>query len=561
MNYQEVIFGIIGGLAVFIFGMNIMSDGLKNLGSETFKKILNTLTKKRFIALFVGTLITCIIQSSGATSVMVIGFLNAGLLAFEQGVAVMLGADIGTTLTAWIVSTMGISKFSLTTYALPIIAIGFMINFSFKKRKPKMFGQILLGFGLVFLGLGIMSDGVKTLKESQAVMNLFAKFSDNPILGILVGLVITSILNSSSATIAIIQVMAFQGVFGLETALPFMMGADIGSTATAQFASIGGTRLANGLAMANTYFKIFAVILFYPVLTSGLLAYWPRLIIPDHFAGTTGTSTNIMMQIALAHTTYIIICVLIFSTIGWPLLLKLTKRFSLLHKKAEDGTADHIRYLDPLLLKTPSIALEQCLRELGYMTRLSHKNIVAAFTAFVNNDLKNIEKIKQREEEIDTLQHQITMFLVKLSQEDLIDRDRRFIPDLIHCINDAERIGDHAKNLSEFTQVMVENKQEMPIDAKRDLLNYFGLLDKEFNACIDALDTRSPVKIKEALMFEAQVDREFPVMNQNNVDRLEKRETTVQAGIIFLDMITNFEKIGDHLSNIAERIVPAEVES
>jgi phosphate:Na+ symporter len=559
MNYQEVIFGIVGGLAVFVYGMNIMSDGLKNLGSETFKKILNTLTKNRFIALFVGTFITCIIQSSGATSVMVIGFLNAGLLVFEQGVAVMLGADIGTTLTAWIVSTMGISKFSLTTYALPIIAIGFVINFAFKKRKPKMFGQILLGFGLVFLGLGIMSDGVKTLKESQAVMNLFAKFSDNPILGILVGLVITSILNSSSATIAIIQVMAFQGVFGLETALPFMMGADIGSTATAQFASIGGTRLANGLAMANTYFKIFAVIMFYPILTTGLFARWTRLLMPDQLSGVVGSS-NIMMQIALAHTTYITICVLIFSTIGWPLLIKLTKRFSLLHKKVDERAGEGIRYLDPLLLKTPSIALEQCLRELGYMTRLSHKNIVAAFTAFVNNDLKNIEKIKQREDEIDALQHQITSFLVKLSQEDLIEKDRRFIPELIHCINDAERIGDHAKNLSEFAQLMIEKKQEMAIDAKRDLLNYFSLLDKEFNACIEALDTRSPATIKEALMFEEQVDREFPAMNQNNVVRLEKRETTVQAGIIFLDMITNFEKIGDHLSNIAERIIPAEVE-
>jgi phosphate:Na+ symporter len=560
MNYQEVIFGIVGGMAIFIYGMNLMSDGLKNMGSETFKRILHSLTKNRFIAIFVGNFITCIIQSSGATSVMVIGFLNAGLLAFEQGVAVMLGADIGTTLTAWIVSTMGISKFSLSTYALPIITIGFVVNFAAKKRKPKMFGLVLLGFGLIFLGLGIMSDGVGTLKESQTVMNLFAKFSDNPILGILVGLIVTATLNSSSATIAIIQVMAFQGVFGLETALPFMMGADIGSTATAQLASIGGTRLANGLAMANTYFKTFAVIIFYPILTSGLLAWWTRMVVPDHIVATTGVSSNIMMQIALAHTTYITICVVIFSTIGWPLLLKLTKRFSLLHKKTGEKATDGIRYLDPLLLKTPSIALEQCLKELGYMTRLSYKNIVAAFTAFVGNDLKNIEKIKQREEEIDALQEQITGFLVKLSQEDMTEKARRFIPELIHCINDAERIGDHAKNLAEFTQMMIENKQEMTIDAKRDLLNYFGLLDKEFCACIDALDTRSPAKIKEALAFEQQVDKEYPIMNQNNVDRLEKRETTVQAGIIFLDMITNFEKIGDHLSNIAERIVPADAE-
>jgi len=281
MNIQDTLFGFLGGLAVFLFGMKLMSDGLKKMGSAAFKRVLNTLTKNRFAAIGVGLFITCLIQSSSATSVMVVGFVNAALLPFAQAVAVILGADIGTTITAWLVSAIGLGRFSLTHYALPAIFVGFTTNFVAKNRQRKMVGQAILGFGLLFLGLGTMSAGLSEIKESPLLMDFFATYGENPFLGLLAGTVVTVVIQSSSVTIAIIQLMAFQGIFGLEAALPLMFGADIGTTITAQLAAIGGTRGARGVAMANSFFKLFGALLFFPFLLTGLLHDALQFVLPD----------------------------------------------------------------------------------------------------------------------------------------------------------------------------------------------------------------------------------------------------------------------------------------
>jgi phosphate:Na+ symporter len=355
MDIQEVIFGTLGGLALFLFGMNYMSEGLKMIGSESLKRALQSLTKTRGSAILVGMGITCLIQSSSATSVMVVGFVNAGLLTLSQSIAVVLGADIGTTMTAWLVSTMGIGKFKITAFALPIIAVGFLIFFIAKKRKRKMIGQTILGFGLLFLGLGIMSDGVKSIKESQMLLEFFKDFGQNPFLGILAGALVTCIIQSSSATIAIVQVMAFQNIFGLDTALALMFGADIGTTITAQLAAIGGTRRARAVAMANSLFKLFGVLLFVPLLVTGVLESAVLYFIPDKIASETGTNGTVMAQIAATHTLYIATSVVIFSTLLWPLLIKAAKRLAQIKDDAEKA-----RHLDPILLDTPPVALEQC---------------------------------------------------------------------------------------------------------------------------------------------------------------------------------------------------------
>jgi phosphate:Na+ symporter len=382
MDYQDVLFKFFGGLAIFLFGMNLMSDGLKKIGSESFKRFLQTLTKHRFTAIFVGLVITCAIQSSSATSVMVVGFINAGLLAFEQGVAVVLGADIGTTITAWIVSALGIGKFKLAAYALPVIAVGFVINLSARSRKKKMIGQALLGFGLLFLGLGTMADGIAPVKKSPVVHEVFAACGHNPFLGVLAGTVATMIIQSSSATIAIVQVMASQGVFDLDTALPLMLGDNIGTTITAQLAAIGGTKGARGMAMANSLFKIFGTALFLPLLLMGVYQDGIRLLISDGTAGANGINSTIMVQIAVAHSAFNIINTAIFSMILWPLLIKSARKVSFGKGSFEDEKKD-LLYLDPLLLANPPMAIEQCARELGYMTRQAHKNIVASFNAFL----------------------------------------------------------------------------------------------------------------------------------------------------------------------------------
>ncbi len=553
MNTQDVIFGTVGGLAIFLFGMKYMSEGLKNLGSASFKRILQSLTKNKGTAILVGMGMTCLIQSSSATSVMVVGFVNAGLLILEQAIAVVLGADIGTTITAWIVSAMGLGKFKITAYALPVIAIGFLINFVGKKHKTKMAGQVILGFGLLFLGLGTMSDSVKSIKESQMVMDVFVRFGKNPILGVIAGTFVTMVIQSSSATIAIVQVMAFQNIIGLDAALALMFGADIGTTITAQLAAIGGTKAARGVAMANTLFKIFGAAVFIPLLLSGWYEDAVRFVIPDQMSSAAGTNGAVMAQIAAAHTAYISINVIIFSTVLWPLLVKGSKKLARIREGMDDN-GEKIRYLDPLLLNTPTIALEQCIREITFMTEQCHKNIRRSFEAFMNKDLSNVDKIEKQEELIDRLQTDITSFLVKLSRRELNVPQSKAIPLLIHCINDAERIGDHAENLVELTELKVNHNLTLSEHGRRDLQNYFDLVDRQFRAVLFALREQTEEGTSQAVELEDQINSQYVIISHNHVTRLESGVCTIQTGVVFLDMMANLEKIGDHLINIAERV-------
>ena len=558
MNVEETIFSFFGGLALFLFGMKLMSDGLKKASSSLFKKVLNALTRNRYLAIVVGLAITCLIQSSSATSVMVVGFVNAGLLAFSQAVAVILGADIGTTITAWLVSAMGLGKFSLSHYALPAIFVGFLINFTAKKRKRRMFGQAILGFGLLFLGLGTMSGGLREIKDSPMLMEFFATYGVNPLLGLLVGTIVTVIIQSSSVTIAIIQLMAFQGIFGLETALPLMFGADIGTTITAQLASIGGTKGARGVAMANTFFKLLGALLFFPLLLTGVLAPAAQALLPDQIDPETGTNSMIMAQIAATHTVYITINVLIFSTVMWPVLLRISRWAA--RYDEDEGHGQDTRHLDPLLLNTPPIAIEQCVVQLNHMTLLAHKNIKAAYQAFLDKDTREVTEIREREERIDELQTEITEYLVKLSARDLHPRESRAIPRLIHCINDAERIGDHAENLLELAEISIGENRELSDAAKAELKDYYSLIDRQFVCVQEAMKTREVGAVGEALAIEEQINEDQEEITQNHIVRLEAGICTVQAGVMFLEMIANLEKIGDHLTNIAERLDVCDME-
>jgi phosphate:Na+ symporter len=550
MDIQAVIFGTVGGVALFLFGMNFMSEGLKMMNSESFKRVLQSLTKTRGSAIMVGMGVTCLIQSSSATSVMVVGFVNAGLLALSQAIAVVLGADIGTTITAWLVSTMGIGKFKITTYALPVIAVGFLIFFISRMRKHKMLGQAILGFGLLFLGLGIMSDGIRSIKESQMVLELFESFGQNPLLGIFAGALVTCIIQSSSATIAIVQVMAFQSIFGLDAALALMFGADIGTTITAQLAAIGGTRRARAVAMANSLFKLFGALLFVPLLATGVLASAVLTVIPGSVNVETGTNGVVMAQIAATHTVYIAVNVILFSTLFWPLLVKASKRLA----RISDDAEEKARYLDPILLDTPPVALEQCYKQVAFMTRLVRENIKAAFTSFIERNLNDLKKIESKEARIDDIQELITSYLVELSRRALSEKESRTIPRLIHCINDAERSGDLAENFCELTELQINKELTIPETARLDLQKYFGLVDRQFEAVIHALEEKDAASVSLALQLEEQINGGFQVMFDRHVTRLDDGTCTVHTGVVVMDVAANLEKIGDHLTNIAERV-------
>lgn len=552
MDIQAVIFGSVGGLALFLFGMNFMSEGLRFMGGESFKRVLQSLTKTRGSAIFVGLGITCLIQSSSATSVMVVGFVNAGLLHLSEAIAVVLGADIGTTITAWIVSAMGIGKFKITAFALPILAIGFPIYLASKTRKRKMLGQAILGFGFLFLGLGTMSEGIKPIKESQMVMDFFETFGQNPVLGVVAGVMVTCVIQSSSATIALVQVMAFQNIFGLEPALALMFGADIGTTVTAQLAAIGGTRGARAVAMANSIFKLFGAAIFMPLLVTGLLPLLVTMFLPNQISASTGTNGAVMAQIAAAHSFYIALNVVLFSTLFWSILLRMSKRLGRI--KDQDEIQEKTRYLDPILLDTPPIALEQCYKEVAYMTRLCRKNIRASFACFANGDLGKQKEIAERESLIDQFQTNITAYLVELSSRHLSIAESKTIPKLIHAINDAERVGDHAENLMELTQLKLEKKLALSTEAQQDLDHYFHLVDQQFEATISALDNKSADSVSRVIELEEEINGQYEVMFANHVTRLDDGTCTVHTGVIVMDVVGNLEKIGDHLTNIAERV-------
>jgi len=546
MNVQTTVFGLIGGLALFLYGMNLTSAGLRGMGSESFKRIMHTLTRNRPTAILVGMGVTCLIQSSSATSVMAVGFVNAGLLAMDQAVAVVLGADIGTTITAWIVSATGIEKINIADYSLPLVALGFLINFVAKQRKRKMLGQVILGFGLLFLGLGTMSMGVREFRESDALREFFALHCDNPFLGILAGTVVTMVIQSSSATIAIVQLMAFQNLFGLEVALPLMVGANIGTTITAQLAAIGGSKRARGLAMANTAFKVLTAAAMVPLLTTGLWEDAIRFILPD----TSGSGgVRVMLQIAIAHTTFIALGVVLFSSALWKPLIKIARWTA----RMRDDMTGQIDRLDPLLLETPPFAIELTTRELTKMVHLCRENLRAAFRAFTERDLSQSHAISERESAIDQMQERITSYLVALSQRDLAVKVSAAIPELIHAINDAERIGDHAENLVELAQQRISGGVELSADGMGELREYFELLDRQFATTLEALEAGSRKAVNTALVLEGQVNAEHDRLTQCHISRLESGTCTVQAGILFVEMLINLEKVGDHLTNIAER--------
>ena len=406
MIWLSIAFQTVGGLGVFLFGMTIMSDGLKLAASDRVRNILSHLTKNRLLALMIGLGVTALIQSSSASTVMTIGFVNAGLLNLKQAVSVNLGANIGTTFTAWLIAIIG--KFKISTYALPAIGIGFYLKTFAKKQRFIEIGMILLGFGLLFLGLDIMKDAFGPIKESPIVMDTFARFSTNPLLGVLVGTVFTMILQSSSATIAIVQLLAFQGVISFDAALPLILGDNIGTTITAELASIGTNLESRRAARANTLFNVFGVCFILPFVWLGLYGRFVEFVFPGEI-----TPTNIMAHIAVAHSAFNIINAAIF-VVFVDVLIKAASTLVIKGKKAVQMTPE---LLQEHLLSTPAIAMEQVVKEIIRMAKLARMGVEYAQKGFNENNEVLLTKASEIEHATDEFQHAITGYLVRISEQ------------------------------------------------------------------------------------------------------------------------------------------------
>jgi phosphate:Na+ symporter len=551
MVLTHMIFYTFGGLGLFLYGMGLMSEGLKKAAGQKLRKLLESMTGNPVMGLTMGFVVTGIIQSSSATTVMLIGLVNAGLMTLRQAIPVIFGANIGTTVTAWIVSLTGLNL-DINNFALPMIGVGFLMDLLGKSRQVKSSGQILLGFGLLFLGIDFMKEAFTGLEQNQAVQAWLGGFGTRPIMALLAGMAITFVIQSSSASIAIIQILATSGVFGhdwmnvLNAAIPFVLGANIGTTITAQLAAIRTNVSSRRTAWAHSMFNVIGTLYFMPLVYIGW--YSKFVVSVSHWELNQET---VAATIAVGHTMFNLINSLAFL----PFYRVLEKIVTKMIRPRAGELVDRSVVLEVHLLDTPVLALGQARREILHMTKEARESLVSAMEAIMNNDRKKIDLTRKLEELVDDYQLQITSYLVALSQRELSEEVSVELPVLLHMVNDLERVGDHAVNLVEIAERKMDHKVVFSDDAKAEAEELFKEAFGMFDHVMSALEGNNIQAAHHALVNENQLNKMQVKFRRNHVRRMADRLCSAEVGVIFIDIVDNVEKIGDHLTNIAESVI------
>ncbi len=538
----ETISLVVGGLGLFMFGMREMSGALKRVAGDRMRHILRALTSNVFFAVLAGTGITCLVQSSSATTVMVVGFVNAGLMTLRQAVGVIMGANIGTTITSWLVSLVSVMKMlKITNYALPAIGVGFAMQM-LGRRRWKDWGTLIFGFGLMFFGLALMKDAFDPMADSQAVKNIVTKWAGNPLTGVLIGALMTCIIQSSSATIAIAQVLAMTGMIELDQALPLIIGDNIGTTITAQLASMQSNVNAKRAARAHFVFNLLGCLVMLPLLFGKRYAGFISRIMP---------TDNVAAQIALGHTIFNVTATIVFM----PLAGMLAAVAKLMVPGKEDVVHVEPQYLEEHLLDNPPIALEQARREVVRMIELASSAVHDASEAFFRQDRKELLLVRQKEDAIDNLQDKITQYLIKVSQRSLGPHESRELPVLLHSVNDIERIGDHAINLTEVAERRIDDKLPFTEDALDELGQMRAVVEQMFDTVIQALEHSDPEAAKPVFELEARLNAMQQEFRENHLSRLSAGDCDYYSGLAFVDCVYYYEKVGDYLVNAAQAVM------
>jgi phosphate:Na+ symporter len=546
----DMIFGTLGGLGLFLYGMMRMSDGLKKVAGKKLKDILESMTKRRIFGFLVGAGTTALIQSSSAATVMVVGFVNAGLLTLKQAISVIIGTNVGTTATAWLVSISGFEAFKVTDYALPAVAIGFALQIFGRKQRSKNVGQILIGFGILFIGICFMKDAFIPLKESEDAHKALIWFGHNPLLAILAGTVITMLLQSSSASVALIQMLAIQGAFGndwkqvLMVVIPFILGDNIGTTITAQLAALQANRNARRAAWAHTMFNVIgAFICFWFIAQVGKLV--------DIITPWGLNETTIAVSIAVTHTTIKIFEAAFFL----PLTGVLEKLVLKLVPQKPGELLLQPTVLEQHLLATPELAMNQARREIVRMARASKRAVNQAVDGLVEDNMRKLDIARTTEDVTDTLQYEITSYLAALSTKALSNEMSVQLPVLLHTINDLERIGDHAVNIVEIAERKIEQKLTFSDLALTDAAQLKKEVEQMCDYIITALENNDTDAAKSALVNEDNLNKMQIDFRRSHVQRMSEGLCSPEAGLIFCDLVDNVEKVGDHLTNIAQAVI------
>ena len=543
------LFMFIGGLGMFLYGMHVMADGMQKSAGNKMKDFLGMLTGNRFMAVGIGALITAIIQSSGATTVMVVGFVSAGLMTLSQAVGVIMGANIGTTITAWIVSLsqLGDSAALLNPqfYAPLLVGIGALIIMFAKSNKKQNIAEIIIGVGLLFLGLKSMSGAIKPYTDAPIFSIVFTTLGYNPILGILAGAVITALLQSSSVSVGILQTLAVNGLVGTNAAVFITLGENIGSCVTALLSAMGGSRTAKRAATIHLSFNVIGAILF------GVICTALFIVRPD-IAGHKITP----VEISLFHTGF----KLTMTVLLFPFAEKLVDLSGFLIKETEaDKLAAEeegsILHLDPRIFEQPSIAVVALSNEVVRMGEMVLENVRRAVNVCFSRDEKEIEKVFEVEKRVNRINKELTEYLIHANNLSLNNRQKLIVANLFNSLTDIERSGDHAENITEQVQLLIERNQEFSELGHNDLLEITAAVDEAFDGAIQARKTGSKEIAAHVGECEDKVDQLRDDMKIRHIDRLSRGECDPSAGIVFIEIVDNLERISDHAENLAQYVL------
>lgn len=526
------IFTVVGGLGLFIYGMKLMGDGLERTAGDRLKSLLELLTRNRFLGVLVGFIVTAIVQSSSAITVMVIGLVNAGLMDLAQATGVIMGANVGTTITAQLIA------FKLTKFALPAIAIGTAITMFSKQKIQKSIGQVILGFGILFFGMETMETALKPLADLPQFVNFIASFGKTPILGVLAGFITTGVIQSSSATIGILQALASQGIVDLSIALPTLFGSNIGTCVTALLSSIGANIAAKRAAIVHLMFNVVGTLVFI-------------IILPFFEIIVTYTSTNPVRQIANAHTFFNVAN----TAIQLPFAMILVRLATLLIPGELQIIERGVKYIDDRLLETPSIAMAQVRKEVNRMGNLALDSLKNSINIFVHYDERKDHTAREIETVINELARESTRFLALLSRRSLPVEESKYITDLVNAVNDMERVGDHAMNILELAEYKFEEKLPFSKEAIEELIDMAARVQENFKAAIFAFYSGDQKAANKVVVSEEDIDKLERSLRYNHIKRLNEGRCDPSAGVIFLDILSNLERIGDHAFNLASYVL------
>jgi phosphate:Na+ symporter len=530
---KELIFGLIGGTALLMYGVDKMGDGLEKASGEMMKKILSVLTGNVFSAFVVGIVLTVLVQSSTAITVLTVGFVNAGLMKLPQAIGIIYGANIGTTITAQLMAFS--FKFKLTDIALPVLGLGFAISYFAKNKTLKNIGEAIMGFGIMFLGLKILNGGVPFMKESETMRYFFKTYASIPIVGIALGALATALVHSSSATVGLVMVLGQAGLIDITTAVAIMLGDNIGTCVTAQLASATGNIHARRTAWAHTLYNLFGILA-----TWAILPLFVKSIIwtTSYLQGTT----DIGVQIANSHTLFNI-----FSAIVFLPITRYFVKFLETVIRGKDENDSKSEFLDKLLIQTPVAAFKASLTEITRGAEISRTMIRDVMNSFYEKEEKPLDQVKKNEHLINQLQKDITKYIVEVSKQPLTHPQSVMVPAMINSINNIERIGDHVMDIRFLVKSSQEHNLVFSKDAIDELQHIEKLVSEMFDNTINALKDYNPELVKKTAELENEVDRLSEELQNNHIKRLDEGSCSVESGVVFLDIVNHFERIADHI--------------